>query len=80
MLFAFAIVLVLSVLFLPVPTWLLDMGLTLSLALGVLILMVALWISKPLDFSSFPTVLLVRHSHRAQVGPMTDRSHRESDL
>jgi len=58
-LFALAIVLVLAVLFLPVPTWFLDLGLALSLAVSVLILMVSLWISKPLDFSSFPTVLLV---------------------
>ncbi len=58
-LFALGILLVLAVLFLPVPTWFLDLGLTLSLAVSVLILMVSLWISKPLDFSSFPTVLLV---------------------
>ncbi|MCW2239857.1 flagellar biosynthesis protein FlhA [Azospirillum canadense] len=58
-LFALAIVLVLGVLFLPVPTWLLDLGLALSLSVSVLILMVSLWISRPLDFSAFPTVLLV---------------------
>ena len=58
-LFALGIVLVLTVLFLPVPTWFLDLGLALSLAVSVLILMVSLWIGKPLDFSSFPTVLLV---------------------
>ena len=58
-LFAVGIVLVLTVLFLPVPTWFLDLGLALSLAVSVLILMVSLWIGKPLDFSSFPTVLLV---------------------
>ncbi|MGQ9370165.1 flagellar biosynthesis protein FlhA [Azospirillum sp. ST 5-10] len=58
-LFAVAILLVLAVLFLPVPSWMLDMGLTLSFAVSVLILMVSLWIPKPLDFSSFPTVLLV---------------------
>jgi len=58
-LFAVGIVLVLAVLFLPVPSWFLDIGLALSLAVSVLILMVALWISRPLDFSSFPTVLLV---------------------
>jgi len=57
--FALAIVLVLSVLFMPVPTWLLDVGLTMSLAISVLILMVSLWIPRPLGFSSFPTVLLV---------------------
>jgi flagellar biosynthesis protein FlhA len=58
-LFATGIVMVLTVLFLPVPTWLLDLGLALSISISVLILMVALWIHRPLDFSSFPTVLLV---------------------
>ncbi|WP_207477325.1 flagellar biosynthesis protein FlhA [Arenibaculum pallidiluteum] len=58
-LFASAIMAVLTVLFLPIPTWLLDLGLAVSLALSVLILMVALWIERPLHFSSFPVILLV---------------------
>ena len=58
-LFAVGIVVMLTVLFMPVPNWLLDLGLTLSLSVSVLILMVSLWIVKPLDFSSFPTLLLV---------------------
>ena len=41
------------------PTWVVDIGLSTSITLSVLILMVAIWIEKPLDFSSFPTVLLV---------------------
>ncbi|MFV3076825.1 flagellar biosynthesis protein FlhA [Niveispirillum fermenti] len=57
--FALGLVFILTVLILPVPTWMLDGGLALSMAISVLILMVALWINKPLDFSSFPTVLLV---------------------
>lgn len=58
-LFAIAILTVLAVLFLPVPSWILDLGLALSFSISVLILMVSLWIARPLDFSSFPTVLLV---------------------
>ncbi len=57
--FAIGIVIILVILFLPIPTALLDLGLALSVALSVLILMVALWIDKPLDFSAFPTVLLI---------------------
>ncbi len=57
--FAIGIVIILMILFLPIPTALLDLGLALSVALSVLILMVALWIDKPLDFSAFPTVLLI---------------------
>src|SRR5262249_23946252 len=56
---ALPIVSILSVLILPMPTWLLDMSLALSIPFSVLILMVALFIQRPLEFSSFPTVLLI---------------------
>ena len=57
--FAVGIVLILCLFFLPVPATMIDFGLALSIALSVLILMVGLWIQKPLEFSAFPTVLLV---------------------
>ncbi|MCP1169171.1 flagellar biosynthesis protein FlhA [Limimaricola litoreus] len=57
--FAVGVTLVLAVLFVPLPSVLLDLGLAVSLALSALILMVALWIPKPLEFNSFPTLLLV---------------------
>ncbi|EAQ02014.1 flagellar biosynthesis protein [Pseudooceanicola batsensis HTCC2597] len=57
--FAVGVTLVLAVLFIPLPPIILDFGLAISLSLSVLILMVALWIPKPLDFNSFPTLLLV---------------------
>ncbi|MGI3170939.1 flagellar biosynthesis protein FlhA [Pseudooceanicola sp. C21-150M6] len=57
--FALGMVLVLAVLFIPLPAVILDFGLAVSLSLSVLILMVALWIPKPLEFNSFPTLLLV---------------------
>ena len=58
-LFAVGIIALVAVLVLPMPTWVVDIGLASSITLSVLILMVAMWIDKPLDFSSFPTVLLV---------------------
>lgn len=57
--FAVGVVLILGMLFVPLPPALLDFGLAASLSLSVLILMVALWIPTPLDFNSFPTLLLV---------------------
>ncbi|MHA6327020.1 flagellar biosynthesis protein FlhA [Roseivivax sp. CAU 1753] len=57
--FAIAVTLILGVLFVPLPPAFLDFGLAVSLSLSVLILMVALWIQKPLEFNSFPTLLLV---------------------
>jgi len=56
---ALGVVVLLSVLILPLPTLLLDLGLALSITAAVLVLMVALFLNRPLDFSSFPTLLLL---------------------
>src|SRR5579862_1428431 len=56
---ALAVVAILVVLILPMPTWLLDISLAFSITFSVLILMVSLFIERPLEFSSFPTVLLM---------------------
>jgi flagellar biosynthesis protein FlhA len=59
MFLAIGVVMILVILILPMPTWLLDVGLTISLTISILILMTVLSIKKPLEFSSFPTVLLI---------------------
>ncbi len=56
---ALGLVAILVVLILPLPKWLLDFGLAISITFSVLILMTVLFISRALDFSSFPTVLLL---------------------
>ena len=56
---AIGVIALLSVLILPLPTMLLDMGLAISITASVLVLMVALFLARPLDFSSFPTLLLL---------------------
>ncbi|WP_321502083.1 flagellar biosynthesis protein FlhA [Breoghania sp.] len=56
---AIAVMTILVVLILPMPPVLLDLFLALSITLSVLILMTALFIQTPLEFSSFPTVLLI---------------------
>lgn len=57
-LLAFALMGVIIMMVLPVPAWLLDIGLALSFALAILMFTVTLFIERPLDFSVFPTVLL----------------------
>ncbi len=71
--FALGIIVILAVLFLPIPAFLIDIGLAMSIALSVLILMVALWIQKPLDFSSFPTILLIATMLRLSLNIATTR-------
>jgi flagellar biosynthesis protein FlhA len=58
-LLAIGMMAVLTVLILPMPAWLLDISLALSITVSILILMVVLLIERPLDFSTFPTVLLI---------------------
>ena len=56
---AVGVLAILVVLILPLPAPLLDMALAMSIILSVLILMTALFIQAPLEFSAFPTVLLI---------------------
>ena len=56
---ALGIVSILVVLILPLPTWGMDVSLAFSITFSVLILMVALFVEKPLDFNAFPTILLL---------------------
>ncbi|MEX0815372.1 MAG: flagellar biosynthesis protein FlhA [Dongiaceae bacterium] len=56
---ALGVICILAVLILPMPPWLLDISLALSITVSVLVLMTALFIERPLDFSTFPTVLLI---------------------
>src|SRR6201981_3958514 len=56
---AMGVLTILMVLLLPLPPILLDLLLAISITLSVLILMTALFIHTPLEFSSFPTVLLI---------------------
>ena len=50
---------ILSIMLIPLPPFLLDMLLAVSIILSILVLMTALMIKKPLEFTSFPSVLLL---------------------
>jgi len=57
-LLALALMAVIVMMILPIPAWMLDLGLAASFALAILMFTVTLFIQRPLDFSIFPTVLL----------------------
>jgi flagellar biosynthesis protein FlhA len=56
---AMGVIAIIAMLILPLPGWLLDIGLAFSITLSVMILMTALFIEKPLQLASFPTILLI---------------------
>ena len=53
------IVMILSMMVLPLPTFALDVFFTFNIAISIMVLLVAMYTMKPLDFAIFPTVLLV---------------------
>ena len=57
-LLALALMAVILMMVLPMPAWVLDLGLAASFALAILIFTTTLFIERPLDFSAFPTILL----------------------
>jgi flagellar biosynthesis protein FlhA len=57
-LLAIALMAVIVMMILPMPAWVLDIGLAASFALAILIFTITLFIERPLDFSAFPTILL----------------------
>ena len=72
-LFALAIIAIIMFMLVPMPTAMLDSGLAISVAFSVLILMTVLFIQQPLDFSTFPTVLLVATSLRLGLNVASTR-------
>ncbi|MFN9067373.1 MAG: FHIPEP family type III secretion protein, partial [Bdellovibrionales bacterium] len=73
LLIAMSILTILSVMVIPLPAFLLDLALTISLALGILILLVAIYTKRALDFTSFPSLLLLTTLFRLSLNVATTR-------
>jgi flagellar biosynthesis protein FlhA len=71
---AMGVVLLVVVLVVPLPPLLLDFGLAVSITLSVLVLMVALFMHRPLDFNAFPTILLLTTLLRLTLNVATTRA------
>jgi flagellar biosynthesis protein FlhA len=81
---AFGILTILVVLILPLPSVVLDLFLAISITLSILILMTSLFIQAPLEFSAFPTILLISTMLRlslnlASTRLILSRGHEGSD-
>lgn len=71
--FALGIIAIILFMLVPMPTAILDLGLAISIMLSVLVLMTVLFIKSPLEFSTFPTVLLVTTSLRLGLNVASTR-------
>lgn len=70
---ALGMIAILAFLLIPIPPWLLDLGLTISITLAVMVMMTTLFINKALDFSTFPTVLLITTALRLGLNVASTR-------
>jgi flagellar biosynthesis protein FlhA len=71
---AVGILMILVVMIVPINTFLLDLLLALSLALSVMIMLVSLYTKRPLDFSTFPSVLLISTLFRLALNVASTRN------
>ncbi|CAN7150730.1 flagellar biosynthesis protein FlhA [Pseudorhodoferax sp. LjRoot39] len=67
------VVAILSLMVLPIPTWMLDTFFTINIAMALMVMMVAAYMVRPLDFSAFPAVLLLTTLMRLSLNVATTR-------
>jgi len=72
--FAGALIGIVFMMVVPLPPMILDLLLSISLIMGFMILMIAIYVKEPLDFSTFPTVLLLSTLFRLGLNVATTRS------
>ena len=61
------------IIIMPLPPFLLDMGITLNICTGIILLMLSLYVQKPLDLASFPSIILVGTMLRLALGIASTR-------
>ncbi len=64
---------ILAMMVLPLPAWLLDIFFTLNIAAALMVMMVAVYLVRPLDFASFPSVLLLTTLMRLSLNVASTR-------
>ncbi|PZQ76439.1 MAG: flagellar biosynthesis protein FlhA [Variovorax paradoxus] len=67
------VVAILALMVLPIPSWLLDGFFTLNIAVALMVMMVAAYMVRPLDFAAFPTVLLLTTLMRLSLNVASTR-------
>lgn len=71
--FALAVVMMLVVLIMPLPAWLLDIALALSVTMACIFLMTAIFVERPIEFSTFPLILLIATMYRLSLNLASTR-------
>ena len=69
----FFVVAIVAIIIVPLPSGILDLMLTISIAIAVLILLISLYVPKPTDLTTFPTIILIITLFRLSLNVATTR-------
>ncbi len=67
------IIAILAIIIVPLPSYILDFFLTVSISISVLILLISLYVPKPTDLTTFPTLILIITLYRLSLNIATTR-------
>ncbi len=56
---AIFVILLIGILLFEVPTWMINMSIGFNITLGIVLLMISLYVNKPLELAAFPSILLI---------------------
>ncbi|HHV52909.1 MAG TPA: flagellar biosynthesis protein FlhA, partial [Synergistaceae bacterium] len=70
---AFLIILIVGMMIIPMPTFLLDILLSMNITFGVVVLLATFYVLKPLEIPAFPTILLIATLYRLALNVSTTR-------
>jgi len=73
LLLAFVVIAIIALMILPLPLILLDILIALNMALGAMLVLMSIYVSSPLQFSAFPSVLLISTLFRLALSVATTR-------
>ncbi len=68
-----SVIMVLGIMLLPMPAFILDILLSISISVSIVVLLTSVYIKKPLDFSVFPSLLLIVTLYRLSLNIATTR-------
>lgn len=73
LLLALLVIVIVGMMIIPLPTWLIDILLTINITIGVVLLLISLYIPNALNIASFPTILLITTLYRLALNVSTTR-------
>ena len=71
---AFLVLSLILIIIMPLPDWLIDMAISVNMSVGIILLMMSLYVQKPLDMAAFPSIILVGTMLRLSLGIASTRA------